>query len=66
MRYFAGDDYVDALPDGGKPREYLDGTQPLVKLIERLADRKGANRVYINRPSFSIRMEKRSGVGKTA
>jgi len=66
MRYFAGDDYVDALPDGGKPREYLDGTQPLVKLIERLANRKGANRVYINRPSFSIRMEKRSGVGKTA
>jgi oxaloacetate decarboxylase alpha subunit len=66
MRYFAGEDYVNALPDGGKPREYLDGTQPLVKLIERLANRKGANQVYINRPNFSIRMEKRAGVGKTA
>ena len=25
LRFFAGDDYVNALPDGGKPREYLNG-----------------------------------------
>jgi oxaloacetate decarboxylase alpha subunit len=58
LRFFAGDDYVNALPNGGKPREYLDATQPLVKLIEQLAKRKGCNHVYIKQPGFSLRMEK--------
>jgi oxaloacetate decarboxylase alpha subunit len=62
MRYFAGEDYVNALPNGGKPREYLDGTQPLVKLIERLSKRKDSHHVYIKRPEFSIRMEKKRAV----
>jgi hypothetical protein len=48
------------LPDHGKPREYLDATQPLVKIIEQLAKRKDSNQVYIQRPGFTIRMEKRS------
>jgi oxaloacetate decarboxylase alpha subunit len=62
MRYFAGEDYVNALPNGGKPREYLDGTQPLVKLIERLSKRKDSHHVYIKRPEFSITMEKKQAV----
>jgi oxaloacetate decarboxylase alpha subunit len=61
MHYFAGEEYVKALPNGGKPREYLDATQPLVKIIEQLAKRKASNRVYIKQPGFTIRMEKRSG-----
>jgi oxaloacetate decarboxylase alpha subunit len=60
MRFFAGDDSVDALPDSGKPRAYLDATQPLVKIIEQLAKRKECNQVYIKQPGFSIRLEKRS------
>jgi len=60
LRFFAGSDYVDALPNGGKPREYLDATQPLVKLVEELAKRKDTNQVYIQRPNFSVRMEKRA------
>jgi oxaloacetate decarboxylase alpha subunit len=62
LRYFAGDDYVNALPNDGKPREYLDATQPLVKIIEQLAKRKQANQVYIKQPGFTIKMEKRSAV----
>jgi oxaloacetate decarboxylase alpha subunit len=62
MRYFAGDDYVDALPDGGKPREYLDGAQPLVNIIEQLAKRKESSQIYIKRPEFSITMEKKQAV----
>jgi len=62
LRFFAGDDYVNALPDGGKPRVYLNGDQPLVKLIEQLSKRKDSNQIYIKRPGFSIRMEKRTGV----
>ena len=60
MHYFAGEDYVKALPDGGKPREYLDATQPLVKIIEQLAQRKESNQVYIKRPGLTIRMERRA------
>jgi oxaloacetate decarboxylase (Na+ extruding) subunit alpha len=59
LRFFAGDESVNALPDGGRPRDYLDGNQPLLKLIEQLSKRKDS-RIYISRPGFSIRMEKRS------
>jgi oxaloacetate decarboxylase alpha subunit len=62
LRFFAGDDYVNALPDGGKPREHLNGDLPLVKLIEQLSQRKGSNQIFIKRPGFSVRMEKRSAV----
>src|SRR5919106_1715189 len=60
IRYYAGEDYVNALPDGGKPREYLNGNLPLVQLIEQLSQRKGSNQIYIKRPGFSVRMEKRT------
>ena len=66
MHYFAGEDYVKALPNGGKPREYLDATQPLVKIIEQLAQRKESNQVYIKRPGFTIRMERRSNGSASA
>ena len=66
LHYFAGEDYVKALPNGGKPREYLDATQPLVKIIEQLAKRKESNQVFIKQPGFTIRMEKRSGAGPSA
>jgi oxaloacetate decarboxylase alpha subunit len=59
LRYFAGDDYVDALENNGKPRDYLDATQPLVKLIDQLAKRKESNQVYIKRPGLTVRMERR-------
>jgi oxaloacetate decarboxylase alpha subunit len=60
LRFFAGDDSVDALWNGGKPREYLDGTRPLVSLIEQISKRKDSNQIYIRRPGFSLRMEKRT------
>ncbi len=60
LRFFAGGDAVDALTNGGKPREYLDSAQPLVKLIEQLSKRKDAGQVYIQRPGLTIRMEKRT------
>jgi oxaloacetate decarboxylase alpha subunit len=62
LNYFAGADYAKALPNGGKPREYLDATQPLVKIIEQLAKRKDSNQVYIKQPGFTIKMEKRASV----
>ena len=61
LHYFAGEDYVKALPDHGKPKEYIDATQPLVKIIEQLSKRKDSNQVYIERPGFTVRMERRAG-----
>jgi hypothetical protein len=60
LHYFAGEDYVKALPAHGKPGDYLDATLPLVKIIEQLAQRKDSNQVYIKRPGFTVRMEKRT------
>jgi len=62
LRFFAGDDYVNALPNDGKPDEYLDATQPLVKLIEQLSKLKDSNQIYIKRPYFSGRLEKRAAL----
>jgi len=62
LRFYAGDDYVDALLDGGKPRPYLNGNLPLVNLIEQLAKNKESHQVYIKRPDFFIKMGKRAAV----
>jgi oxaloacetate decarboxylase alpha subunit len=61
LHYFAGEEYVKALPKGGKPSEYLDAGQPLVKIIEQISNRRGSNQVYIKQPGFTIRMAKRVG-----
>jgi oxaloacetate decarboxylase (Na+ extruding) subunit alpha len=60
LRYFAGEDYVKALENDGKPKEYLDATQPLVKLIEQIAKRQESNQFYIKQPGFTVRMERRA------
>ncbi|MFH0754813.1 MAG: hypothetical protein V2A70_09615, partial [Candidatus Omnitrophota bacterium] len=60
LRYFAGDEFVNALPDGGRPRECLDAGQSLVKLIEQLAKQKETTQIYIKRPDFLIRMGRRA------
>jgi len=60
LRFFAGDDPVNALQSAGKPREYLNGKEPLVKLIEDITKHKTCDQVYISRPGFSLRLERRS------
>jgi hypothetical protein len=58
LRHFAGDGPVEALQKAGKPPEYLNGNDPLVRLIKDLNKRKGVNQVYISRAGFSLRLEK--------
>ena len=60
LHYFAGEDYVNKLEDGGRPKEYLDATQPVIKLIEQISKRKESNQVYIRQPGFTVRMERRA------
>jgi oxaloacetate decarboxylase (Na+ extruding) subunit alpha len=60
LRVFAGDEPVNALQNGGKPRSALNGNAPLAKLIETIDKSKGCSHVYISRPGFSLRLERRS------
>ncbi|MBN2439326.1 MAG: hypothetical protein JXL20_12085 [Deltaproteobacteria bacterium] len=60
LRCYAGDEFVNALPDGGRPREYLDAGQSLVKIIEQLTKQKETTQIYIKRPDFLIRMGRRA------
>jgi oxaloacetate decarboxylase alpha subunit len=60
LHYFAGPDYVRALPDGGKPRQYLDANQSLVKLLEQISKKRESSSVFIQRPGLTVRMERRA------
>jgi oxaloacetate decarboxylase (Na+ extruding) subunit alpha len=60
LRVFVGDVPVDDLLNAGKPIEYLNGKQPLVKLIEDISKHRECGQVYIKRPGFSLTLERRS------
>ncbi len=58
IRYYAGDDYVNAMPDGGKPRLYLDAVQPLVRIVEQLAKQRETRQVHVKQPEFLVSLAK--------
>ncbi|MCY4439272.1 MAG: biotin carboxyl carrier protein, partial [Deltaproteobacteria bacterium] len=51
---FAGEEAVKALPDGGRPKEYLSAGTPLVRLVGELTRQDKANHIYIRKPDFSL------------
>jgi oxaloacetate decarboxylase alpha subunit len=51
---FAGEEAVKALPDGDRPREYLNAGTPLVRLVGELTRQDKANHIYIRKPDFSL------------
>jgi oxaloacetate decarboxylase (Na+ extruding) subunit alpha len=65
LHYFAGEDAVQAMREGGAPQDYSSSATPLVQLIEQLAKRKKATRVYISRQGFTLRMERGSAQDKS-
>jgi oxaloacetate decarboxylase alpha subunit len=58
LRVIAGEDAVKAMLAAGAPREYVSASQPLVKLIGELAQRKDYRQVYIEKGDFTLRVEK--------
>jgi oxaloacetate decarboxylase alpha subunit len=60
LRVYAGADAVKALATAGAPREYLNGKQPLVRLVEELAKKKECHQVFIRRPDFSLSLIRRN------
>jgi oxaloacetate decarboxylase alpha subunit len=60
LRVYAGEDAVKAMNVNGSPRQYLNGTQPLIRLIEGLSKKRDCNQVFISRPGFSLALGKHS------
>jgi oxaloacetate decarboxylase (Na+ extruding) subunit alpha len=58
LHYFAGADAVSAMRAAGAPKDYTSSSTPLLTLIEQLARRKKAARVYIARNGFTLRLER--------
>jgi oxaloacetate decarboxylase alpha subunit len=53
LRFYAGPEFVDALPSAPPRKPYLDTRQPVIRLIEELKRRK-LGRVYIRKGDFSL------------
>jgi oxaloacetate decarboxylase (Na+ extruding) subunit alpha len=60
LRVYAGEDAVRAMNTAGAPREHLNGTQPLIRLIEELSKKRNCNQVFISQPEFSVTLGKRN------
>ncbi len=61
LRWITSRDEVDAMRAAGPPREYSAAAPPLVALIGELTRRTDCSRIHVNRPGFSLRLEKRAG-----
>ncbi|HWP58146.1 MAG TPA: hypothetical protein VNL14_09680 [Candidatus Acidoferrales bacterium] len=59
LRVYAGIDAVKELQTRGAPREYLNARHPLVAIVEELTRRKEYAQVYIDRPEFKLRLQRR-------
>ncbi len=60
LRVYAGEDAVKGMNAAGAPRAHLNGTQPLIRLIEELSKKKACTQVFISRPGFSLTLGKRN------
>lgn len=61
LRVIVGVDAVKAMLSAGAPREYLNASQPLLRLVEELSKQKEYRQIYIRKENLSLRLEKRGG-----
>jgi oxaloacetate decarboxylase alpha subunit len=58
LRYFAGNEDVEALRAAGPSRDYPSVRQPLLGFIEKLMERKDCHQIYIRKGDLSLRLER--------
>jgi hypothetical protein len=63
LRVYAGEEAVKTMVEASSPREYLNGTQPLVRLIEELSRKKDCRPISIRKTGLSLTFEKISARG---
>jgi oxaloacetate decarboxylase alpha subunit len=59
LRFFSSKDDVDRMHAAGPARTYGTGGNPLLNLVAELSKQTERNSVFIQKPNFSLRLEKR-------
>jgi oxaloacetate decarboxylase alpha subunit len=62
LRFFSSKEDVDRMYAAGPARTYSNGGNPLVNLVSELSKQKDRGSVFIQRPGFTLRMQRRSAV----
>jgi oxaloacetate decarboxylase alpha subunit len=62
LRFFTSEEEMNKMRAAGPARTYSSNGNPLLDLVAQLARQKERNSVFIQRPGFSLRMNKRSEV----
>jgi len=60
LRFFSSKEDVDKMHAAGPARTYESNGNPLLNLVAELCKQAERNRVYIQRPNFNLRLERRS------
>jgi oxaloacetate decarboxylase alpha subunit len=58
LRYFAGNEDVEALRAAGPASAYPSVTKPLLGLIAELTQKKHCNQIYVRKGDLSLRLER--------
>ncbi len=66
LRWIMSKEEVDVMHAAGPPKEYLSARQPLVALIGELTKRSDSSRIRIQKPAFSLRLEKHADAGRSS
>lgn len=61
LRFFAGEEYVDAMKAAGPVKEYHPQKRSLVALIGEFAKRKESSQVYFKRGALTLQMRRHTG-----
>jgi len=61
LRWIVGKDDIDAMRANPRPLAYRNGDQPLIQLLQDLSRHKKSRQIQIQRPGFSITMERGAG-----
>jgi oxaloacetate decarboxylase (Na+ extruding) subunit alpha len=62
LRFFSSKEDVERMRAAGPPRAYNTHGSPLLNLVAELSKKTERNSVFIQRPNFSLRLEKRRAV----
>jgi len=61
-RFFTSKEDVERMHAAGPPRAYGGNGNPLVNLVSELSKKTGRNSVFIQKPNFSLRLERRQAM----
>jgi len=61
-RFFTSKEDVERMRAAGPPRTYRVNGNPLVNLVGELSKKRARNSIFIQKPNFSLRLERRRAI----